>query len=71
MLKEFKRLAAAGLALICLLAVLPVPARAAVRFSDVPASYWAAKSITRAAELGLVNGRSDGKFGVGQSMSLA
>jgi len=71
LLKEFKRLAAAGLALICLLAVLPVPARAAVRFSDVPASYWAAKSITRAAELGLVNGRSDGKFGVGQSMTRA
>lgn len=71
MLKNLKRLAAAGLALICLLSVLPVPARAAARFSDVPASYWAAESITRAAELGLINGRSDGKFGVGQSMTRA
>lgn len=71
MLKGLKRLAAAGLACLCLLTALPVPARAAVRFSDVPASYWAAESITRAAELGLVNGRSDGKFGVGQSMTRA
>lgn len=71
MLKGLKRLTAAGLACLCLLTVLPVPARAVVRFSDVPASYWAADSITRAAELGLVNGRSDGTFGVGQSMTRA
>ncbi|BAK97477.1 putative surface layer protein [Oscillibacter valericigenes Sjm18-20] len=71
MLKGLKRLAAAGLACLCLLTVLPVPARAAVGFSDVPASYWAAESITRAAKLGLINGRSDGTFGVGQSMTRA
>lgn len=71
MLRDLKRLAAAGLACLCLLAVLPAPARAAVRFSDVPASHWAAESITRAAELGLINGRSDGKFGVGQPMTRA
>ena len=71
MLKDLKRLAAAGLACLCLWGVLPVPARAAVGFSDVPASHWAAESIARAAELGLVNGRSDGKFGVGQPMTRA
>lgn len=71
MLKGLKRMASAGLACLFILAALPAPARAAVRFSDVPASYWAAESITRAAELGLMNGQSGGTFGVGQPMTRA
>lgn len=71
MMKSLKRLAAAGLACLCLLTALPVNAAASAGFSDVPASHWAAGSIARAAELGLVNGRSDGTFGMGQSMTRA
>ena len=71
MRKNLKRMAATLLACLCLLTVLPVPARAAIGFSDVPASHWAAESITRAAKLGLVSGRSDGTFGLGQPMTRA
>lgn len=71
MRKNMKRMAATLLACLCLLTVLPVPARAATGFSDVPASHWAAESITRAAKLGLVSGRSDGTFGLGQPMTRA
>ena len=71
MLKRFKRTVAAALACLCLLTALPVSASAATRFTDVPAGHWAAASITRAAELGLVNGRKDGSFGLGQTMTRA
>ncbi|MBD3922729.1 S-layer homology domain-containing protein [Paenibacillus sp. PR3] len=33
-----------------------------VNFSDVPAKYWAAKAIEYAAQLGIVEGKSNGKF---------
>lgn len=31
-------------------------------FSDVPSSYWAAGTIAKAAELGIISGYSDGSF---------
>ncbi|WP_369283147.1 S-layer homology domain-containing protein [Oscillibacter sp. GMB15532] len=71
MLKYLKRLTAAGLCCLCLLSVLPVSAAAAPKFSDVPKTHWAAESISRAAEKGLLNGRSDGTFGMGGSMTRA
>ncbi|WP_312940247.1 S-layer homology domain-containing protein [Oscillibacter sp.] len=71
MIKYLKRLVAAGLSCLCLLTVLPVSAAAAPRFSDVPKTHWAAESIARAAEKGLLNGRSDGTFGMGKSMTRA
>ena len=46
------------LACLCLLTALPVAAGARTAFSDVPRGHWAAESISRAAELGLMNGRS-------------
>ena len=71
MLKYLKRLAAAGLSCLCLLAALPVSTAAASRFPDVPKTHWAAESITRAADKGLLNGQSDGRFGMGGSMTRA
>ena len=59
------------LACLCLLTALPVAAGARTAFSDVPRGHWAAESISRAAELGLMNGRSDGTFGMGRTMSRA
>lgn len=69
MLKSLKRLAAAGLCCLLLLPALPVDAVAAAKFPDVPGNHWAAESIFRASELGLLNGRSDGSFGMGGTMT--
>ena len=46
---------------------LTVPASAA--FQDVPAGHWAAESIARCVELGLFNGESASRFGVGHEMT--
>lgn len=62
---------AAALACTCLLAAAVIPASAATRFTDVPTGHWAEASITRAAELNLLGGRSDGTFGMGQPMTRA
>lgn len=68
---RWKRTLAAALACLCLLTALPVAAGARTAFSDVPQGHWAAESISRAAALGLMNGRSDGTFGMGRTMSRA
>lgn len=59
-------------ALLCalLMTALAFPAAAAsTGFSDVPASHWAADEIRRAGELGLFQGGSRGRFGLGNSMT--
>lgn len=58
--------------LVCgvLAAVLPIPA-AAAQFSDVPASHWAASSITRAVQAGLIQGETPTTFGLGRDMTRA
>ena len=38
-------------------------------FSDVPADNWARRYIAEAARLGIVNGKGDGSFGLGESIS--
>lgn len=59
-------------ALLLSLALLAAPVRAAApTFSDVPESHWAYESIRRAAELGLVGGIGNGKFGLGQQITRA
>ena len=68
---RWKRTLAAALVCLCLLTALPVAAGARTAFSDVPQGLWAAESISRAAALGLMNGRSDGTFGMGRTMSRA
>lgn len=70
MQKRLKRALAVLLACLSLMAV-PAAGRETASFSDVPASHWAAESITRAARLGLMNGRSDGTFGLGAATSRA
>ncbi|MGE4353265.1 MAG: S-layer homology domain-containing protein [Oscillospiraceae bacterium] len=40
-------------------------------FSDVPANHWAAEYISRATQLGLINGMGSGLFGVGQNVTRA
>ena len=39
------------------------------RFSDVPAEHWAAGSIEKAAEAGVISGISKTEFGVGQPVT--
>lgn len=65
------RRAAALAVVLALSALLTVPAGAATRFSDVPADHWAAQSIARAVDAGLIQGRGDGTFGLGQPMTRA
>lgn len=48
------------------------PALAAqTAYADVPEDSWAAQSIFKAAEYGLMEGVGDGKFGYGQTISKA
>jgi hypothetical protein len=58
--------------LLCFLLIgsLPVHA-AAVRFSDVPSSYWAMDSINQAVNLGFIKGETASRFGVGHKMTRA
>ncbi len=57
------------MALCALLAgCLTVPA-AAAGFTDVPSSHWAASSIQRCVELGLFQGETASRFGVGHRMT--
>lgn len=39
------------------------------RFPDVPVSHWANGYVSRAAELGIVNGYDDGNFGPGDTVT--
>ena len=57
-------------ALLCalLLAALPMPA-SATDFDDVPAGHWAEDSIARAVDLGLFQGQSATRFGLGAPMT--
>lgn len=73
MKKQFARLAALALALTLALPTLTLAASAktAARFSDVPASHWAAESIERCASLGILNGVGGGAFGLGTEMTRA
>lgn len=72
MKRQLKRLCSCALLCALLLTVLPAPAAAAsTGFSDVPASHWAAEEIRRAVDLGLFQGESSGRFGLGKPMTRA
>ena len=71
MRKQLQRICSCAL-LCALLLALPLPASAAENatgFSDVPASHWAADSIRRAVDLGLFQGETSTRFGLGHSMT--
>ena len=70
MKRRLQRLCSCALLCVLLLTALPLPAAAAsTGFSDVPATHWAAEEIRRAGELGLFQGDSQGRFGLGGSMT--
>ena len=55
---------------LLLTAALPAPAAAAsTGFSDVPENHWAADSIRRAVDLGLFQGQTATRFGLGAPMT--
>ena len=67
MKNRFSRFLAGMLAVLTVLCAVPT-ARAA-GFADVPADSWAAEAIYRGVELGLFQGQSTGRFGMGQPMT--
>ena len=71
MKRRLHRLCSCVLLCALLMTALNIPAAAAAStgFSDVPASHWAADEIRRAGELGLFQGDSQGRFGLGNSMT--
>ncbi|MDO8684618.1 MAG: S-layer homology domain-containing protein [Armatimonadota bacterium] len=42
--------------------ILSIPVFAETQFSDVPAGHWAAESVTKMSEAGIMKGYPDGKF---------
>ena len=73
MKKRLQRICSCVLLCAALLAAaLPAPAGAAsTGFSDVPAGHWAADAISRAVDLGLFQGQTRTRFGLGQPMTRA
>lgn len=69
--RGLKRLLAGVLMCLTLALAGLVPVKAATRFSDVPKNHWAADSIARAVELGLISGYKDSTFGLGKPMTRA
>lgn len=56
---------------LCALLLTAAPAARAARFTDVPAKSWAASSINRCVALGLFQGQTPTRFGMGQPMTRA
>ena len=68
-MRHFRSLAACILALTLTLS-LAVPASAASgSFTDVPANHWAAAEIRRSVQVGLIQGETTTRFGLGHSMT--
>ena len=51
------------------MALLATGAQAA--YSDIPESHWAYDVVNQAADLGVIQGRGDGTFGLGQQVTRA
>ena len=58
-----KKKIVAPLLSVCLAFTLAVPAFAAPKFTDVPSNHWAAASISKMAEGGLIAGYGNNKYG--------
>lgn len=54
---------------LALLLTLSVGAAGTAGFSDVPESHWAAQSIQRCVQTGLLQGVGGGRFGLGRTMT--
>ena len=68
MKKRLQRVFVCGLLCALLAASVPAPASAA-GFDDVPADHWAADAIDRAVDLGLFQGQTADRFGLGTPMT--
>lgn len=66
-----RRFLSAVLCAVLAASVLSAPAQAASGYKDVPAGHWAAEYIKTATDEGFFQGRSDGRFGLGEKMSRA
>ncbi len=66
----FRRILSCTLVTAFLLCTVPLDASAAA-FSDVPADSWAARDIERCVELGLFQGETSTRFGMGHQMIRA
>ena len=49
---------------------LSVPAFAAVQFMDVPANHWAAASINKMSEGGLIAGYGNNRYGLNDKLTI-
>ena len=70
MRQRFQRILARLLAGALLAGLLTVPA-AAGRFTDVPRGHWAEEAIGRSVDLGLFQGETASRFGLGHKMTRA
>lgn len=70
MRQRFQRILARLLACALLMGLLTVPA-AAGRFTDVPQGHWAEEAIGRSVDLGLFQGETASRFGLGHKMTRA
>lgn len=68
-MRHFKRWTAAALSAAMLTA--NVHAAQTSSFSDVPSDHWAAQSVERCAQYGLIRGVGAGRFGLGEGMTRA
>ncbi|MBR4870007.1 MAG: S-layer homology domain-containing protein, partial [Oscillospiraceae bacterium] len=66
-----RRILSAALCAVLLASAFSANAQAAGGYKDVPKGHWAAAYIETATAEGLFQGRSDGKFGLGEKMSRA
>ena len=69
MKNRFSRFLAGTLAALTVLCA--APAARAAGFADVPAGSWAAEDIYRCVELGVLQGQSADRFGMGKPMTRA
>ena len=66
-----RRVLCAALCAVMLSTLFTANAQAAGSYKDVPRNHWAAFYIQAATAEGLFQGRSDGRFGLGEKMSRA
>lgn len=59
------------LTVLCAAAACLLPFSAFADFSDVPEEHWASAVIAEAVSAGIMNGRSAGEFGLGQTVTQA
>ena len=70
-MKLMKRVVAMVLVFAVICCAVPMVSAAGTVYADVPADSWALSYITKAQELGLMNGVGNGRFGYGGTVTNA